>query len=66
MNIDLNDLKNDIPGESERWKDSAFIFELEKEFKSWNSGNEKGYSLADINLEIAAREAMKRDRHFQI
>ncbi len=53
-------LEDDIATEAEWWKDSAFVSELEKEYEAWNSGKDKGYSLASIKAEIATRKAKKR------
>jgi hypothetical protein len=35
---------------------------LEKEYEAWDSGKDKGYSLADIKAEIANRKAKKHGR----
>jgi hypothetical protein len=55
-------LEDDIAEKAEWWKDAAFVSELEKEYEAWDSGKDKGYSLADIKAEIASRKAKKRGR----
>jgi hypothetical protein len=55
-------LEDEIAEQTEWWKDLAFVAELEKEFEAWDSGKDKGYSLADIKDEIASRKAKKRGR----
>ncbi len=55
-------LEDEIAEQTEWWKDPAFVSELEKEFEAWDSGKDKGYSLADIKAEIATRKAKKRGR----
>ena len=55
-------LEDQIAGQTEWWKDAAFFSALEKEYEAWDSGNEKGYSLADIKAEIATRKVKKRGR----
>jgi len=55
-------LEDDIVEKSEWWKDAAFVSELEKEYETWDSGKDKGHSLADIKAEITSRKAKKRGR----
>jgi hypothetical protein len=55
-------LEDEISERTEWWKDAAFVSELEKEFESWDSGKEKGYSLENIKAEIATRKAKKQGR----
>ncbi len=55
-------LEDDIAEQTEWWKDAAFVSELEKEYEAWDSGKDKGYSLAGIKAEIAGRKAKKRGR----
>jgi hypothetical protein len=55
-------LEDDIAEETEWWNNPAFVAELEKEYEAWDSGKDKGYSLADIKAEIASRKAKKRGR----
>src|SRR5258708_7043702 len=52
-------LEDDISEETEWWNNPAFVSELEKEYQAWDSGKDKGYSLADIKAEIASRKAKK-------
>jgi hypothetical protein len=35
------------------WNNPAIVAELEKEYKAWESGKEKGYSWAELKTEIA-------------
>lgn len=55
-------LEDDISEKSEWYKDPVFVNELEKEFEAWESGKDKGYSLAEIKAEIATRKAKKRGK----
>lgn len=48
-------LEDDITEEIEWWNNPAFVSALEKEYKAWDSGEEKGYSLAAINADLAKR-----------
>jgi hypothetical protein len=49
-------LENDITEEIEWWNNTAFVSALEKEYETWDSGKEKGYSLTEINADIAKRK----------
>lgn len=55
-------LEDDISEEVEWWNNPAFVSELEKEYQAWDSGKNKGYSLADVKAEIASRRAKKHGR----
>lgn len=55
-------LEDEIAEEKEWWNNAAFVTELEKEYAAWESGKDKGYSLADIKAEIASRKAQKHSR----
>jgi hypothetical protein len=55
-------LEDEITEQTEWWKDSAFVSELEMEYEAWNSGKDKSYSLAEVKAEIATRKAKKRGR----
>lgn len=55
-------LEDEIAEETEWWKNSAFVAELEKEYAAWESGQDKGHSLAEVKAEIASRKAKKRGR----
>lgn len=55
-------LEDDIAEETEWWNNPALVAELEKEYEAWDSGKDKGYSLADIKAEIASRKAKKHGR----
>jgi hypothetical protein len=55
-------LEDDIAVETEWWNDPALVSELEKEYEAWDSGKDKGYSLADIKSEIVSRRAKKHGR----
>jgi hypothetical protein len=55
-------LEDDISEEAEWWKNPAFVSELEKEYEAWDSGKDKGYSLAEVKSEIASRKAKKHGR----
>ena len=46
-------LENDIMEHSEWWKEDAFINELDKEYTKWENGNEKGYTLDEIDETIS-------------
>jgi len=53
-------LEDDITEEAEWWKNASFVSELEEHYEAWNSGKERGYSVADIKNDIARRKK-KRD-----
>ena len=53
-------LEDDIAEETEWWNNPALVSELEKEYEAWDSGKEKGYSLADIKAEIVSCKGEKR------
>lgn len=55
-------LEDDIAEETEWWNNPALVAELEKEYETWDSGKDKGYSLSDIKGEIASRKAKKHGR----
>ena len=55
-------LEDDISQEAEWWNDPSFVSELEKEYEAWDSGKDKGYSLAEIKSEITSRKAKKHGR----
>lgn len=55
-------LEDDIAEESEWWNNPTFVSTLEKEFDAWDSGKEKGHSLAEINAEITRRKVKKYGR----
>ena len=55
-------LEDDIAEETEWWNNPALVSELEKEYEAWDSGKDKGYSLADIKAEIVSRKAKKHGR----
>ena len=45
--------------EADRWNNPVFVAELEKEYEAWDSGKEKGYSLAGVKAEINKRRLKK-------
>lgn len=55
-------LEDDIAEETEWWNNPALVSELKKEYESWDSGKDKGYSLADVKAEIVSRKAKKHSR----
>jgi hypothetical protein len=55
-------LEDDIAEETEWWNNPVLVAELEKEYEAWDSGKDKGHSLADIKAEIAARRTKKYGR----
>ena len=55
-------LEDDISEETEWWNNPAFVSQLEKEYEAWDSGKEKGYSLADIKSEINKRKLKKHGK----
>lgn len=52
-------LEDEINEEVQWWKDNGFLNELDNRYKSWESGKEKGYTLAEINTSI---EKLKKKR----
>ncbi len=50
-------LEDDIAEETEWWNIPSLVSELEKGYEAWDSGKDKGYSLADIKVEIVSRKA---------
>lgn len=55
-------LEDDITEEAEWWNNSTLVAALEKEYEAWDSGKEKGHSLADIKAEIDSRKVKKHGR----
>jgi len=55
-------LEDDITEEAEWWNNPSLVAELEKEYGAWDSGKEKGYSLAEIKTEIAKRRVKKHGK----
>jgi hypothetical protein len=55
-------LEDEIAEEADWWNNPAFVSELEKEYEAWDSGRDKGYSIADLKTEIAKRKAKKHGR----
>ena len=45
-------LEDEITEKTEWWKDNAFTKELDKRYKAWESGKEKGYSLSEIDASL--------------
>ena len=52
-------LEDEINEEVQWWKDNGFLNELDNRYKNWESGKEKGYTLAEINTSI---EKLKEKR----
>jgi hypothetical protein len=48
-------LEDTIEKETEWWKDTAFVKELEADYAAWEKGKEKGYSMTEIKAEIELR-----------
>lgn len=46
-------LEDTITEDLEWWRDNAVVEELQKRYEAWDSGKEKGYSMADIDEGIA-------------
>lgn len=42
-------LEDEIKSETEWYKDTAFVKELDEQYKVWKSGKTKGYTLKDVN-----------------
>ena len=55
-------LEDDIATKTEWWNNPALVSYLEKEYEAWDSGKDKGYSLADIKAEIVSRKSKKHGR----
>ena len=45
-------LEDEITEQAEWWKDHAFTKELDKRYKAWASGKEKGFSLSEIDASL--------------
>jgi hypothetical protein len=46
-------LEDTITEELKWWNDKSIIDDLQKRYEAWDSGKEKGYSMADIDKDIA-------------
>jgi hypothetical protein len=46
-------LEDEITEDIEWWKNNAFVKELDKRFAAWETGKEKGYTLAEVDASIA-------------
>ena len=55
-------LEDDITEEIEWWNNAVFVSALEKEYETWDSSQEKGYSMAEINADIAKRKEKRQDK----
>ena len=53
-------LEDEITEQVEWWKDKVFVKELDKRYKNWESGKEKGYTLSEIDAEIEQLKKKKR------
>ena len=53
-------LEDDIAERTEWHKDASLVSELEKEYKAWAAGKEKGHTLEEIKSEIVDCKANKR------
>lgn len=42
-------LEDEIKSETEWYKDTAFVQELDAQYKSWKAGKAKGYSVSDVD-----------------
>jgi hypothetical protein len=45
-------LESEIEEETEWWKNEAFVNELDKEYDAWKKGDEKGYTLEEVEASI--------------
>jgi len=52
-------LEDQITEELEWWKDKGFAKELDKRYKGWTSGKEKGYTHDEVDASI---EQLKKRR----
>ena len=52
-------LVDEITEETEWWKDNAFIGELDNRYEAWQKGEEKAYTLNEVD---AAIEQLKHKR----
>jgi hypothetical protein len=52
-------LEDDITQELQWWKDNAFTQELDRRYKAWENGSEKGFSLAEVDASV---EQLKKRR----
>lgn len=46
-------LKDTITKKLKWWNDKSIVDDLQKRYEAWDSGREKGYSMADIDKDIA-------------
>jgi len=47
-------LEDSITENLEWWNENSIISELQKRYEAWDIGKEKGYSIADIDEDIAS------------
>ncbi len=52
-------LEDEIVEEVQWWKDKVFVKELDNRYNAWASGDEKGYTLAEIDKDL---EQLKKKR----
>ncbi len=45
-------LEDEITEEVKWWNDKGFVEELDKDYMLWKNGQEKGYSLEEVNQSI--------------
>ncbi|MEO5649379.1 MAG: hypothetical protein ABIR03_05575 [Ginsengibacter sp.] len=46
-------LEDTIIEEAKWWDDNSLVDEFQKRYDAWDTGKEKGYSMADIDQDIA-------------
>ncbi|MCO6497879.1 MAG: hypothetical protein J5I50_09475 [Chitinophagaceae bacterium] len=45
-------LEDTIEAETNWWEDKRIVSELEERYRAWNTGEEKGYLMSDIDKEV--------------
>jgi len=53
-------LEDEITEETEWWKDHVFIGELDNRYEAWQKGNEKAYTLNEVDIAIKQLKEKRR------
>lgn len=55
-------LEDEITEKTEWWKDKVFMKELDNQYRAWETGKEKGYTLDEANalFEAAGKKRNKK------
>lgn len=55
-------LEDEIKSETEWYKDTAFVKELDEQYKAWKSGKDKGYTMDEVGEAIERLKDKRRKK----